>query len=230
MELASKLYKDRLGNTLVDCNFFRKRDKLSISKTLSLEDYINVLSSSVKLKNEQPLLSIGKIPNTFFDGAISGDGRVAGIFVYPAQKRYFKEAGGEGKYIAFPTLVFAFCTNTDGRLSRSFCFSSKTDELTPDTKLYLYPYGNVSHHGSICWGDGACHLHNIRSIAELERCVEVFFSSTTAPHYYQANINTTLNLSHHDLVNAMEKVDIFPADNLRFADVTVQELLNKILN
>lgn len=229
MELKSKLYKNHLGEVLVDCDFFRKRDGLNISKTLSLDDYIGVLSSSVKLNDNQPLLSIGKIPDTFFDGGISADGRVAGLFVYPAQKRYFKERSGEGKYIAFPALVFAFSTTTEGRLSKSICFSSKTDTLSPETQLYLYPYGNVSHCGSICWGDGIIYLHNMHTIADLERCVEVFFSSSTAPHYYEPHINTTLNLSHHDLVNAMEKVDIFPAESLRSADVTVQELLNQIM-
>lgn len=133
-------------------------------------------------------------------------------------------------YIAFPRLVFGLKTSADGRITRGLCFSLKEGELTPDTSLYLYPYGNVSHQGHICWGDGlvSSNLNALKSFEDLKQAVELFFSSSTAAHYYSGGINTKLKISHAELVAEMEKSEVFPEEILQPADTKLGEIINLI--
>lgn len=193
-----------------------------IRKTVSLENFTNLLNSSVRFVDTSPLVQIGEIPHGYIDGAVSSDGKMSVLIHMPAQKTHFF-SGGVHREVAFPGLVFGFAKNKDDKVTTSQCFSVKGEELSNSTHLYLYPYGNVSHTGGICWGNGLKYA-TISHLKDFEELIQIFFDSETFPHYYEASVNTGLNCSHGELVALMEQADHFPEDMLKPADITLGEL------
>lgn len=225
-KFVSEIKYDTLGQPYVTVTITDKNG-FQIKKDMEIDNYINFLSENTRIIREVQRLRIGKFPYGYYDGSIATDGSMSVIIVLPKAKRYFND--GKAREIVFPSLCFYLKTNRDGRLIDSLCYALK-DNAPPnkDTKLYLYPYGNVSHTGFICWGNGQQYTKELVTLKDFETVLEVFFSSKTAPHFYQADVNTSLGVTHHELVEIMSEKDEFPEDILRAADATLGEIINKL--
>lgn len=231
---TSTIRYGELGETLVDCLITNEQGK-AVKKTLTLDKYINMLSSHTIIKQtEQPIVRIGKTPQALYDGGLSSDGRLAACMIYPANKWYFSTQDNSGAmknyYLNFPALVFFFKTAMNKRVTTAQCFAIKDEpeKINGSSKLYLYPYGNVSHTGGICYGSGSSLIGEINDFSDFEKCVEIFFSATTHAHYYQAGVNTKLAKTHFELVEYINELDSFPNDILQPADLSLSAILDNI--
>lgn len=224
-KFVSEIKYDTIGQpyvtvTITDENGFQ------IKKDMEIDNYINFLSENTRIIREVQRLRVGELPYGYQDGCVATDGSLRVILIVPKSRRYFND--GTAREVSFPTLVFYLETNKDGILVNSMCYSLKTDNPVRDTELYLYPYGNVAHTGYICWGNGQQHNKEIKTLKDFEKVIEVFFSSKTAPHYYQAGVNTSMKVNHGELVKLMSEKDEFPEEILNPADATFAELLDKL--
>lgn len=72
---------------------------------------------------------------------------------------------GEIFDIPFPQMLFVFSI-AQKRIGHCQLFALKRGRVNKDTVLYRFPFGNVGHNGSICFGRNK--LPEIESLAELE--------------------------------------------------------------
>ncbi len=143
-----------------------------ITKKVSVEDYIKIINSSIIGDSKK---RIGKLPIGYYDGKISSNGYSV-IISMPAgicPLSYYNTTF----LIPFPRLVFYFKVE-EGRIFESYVYASVDEELTDESVLYHYPFGNVYQCGSICWG-GNCFGGECDKMSSLNSVISLFYTSPT---------------------------------------------------
>ena len=81
-----------------------------------------------------------------------------------------------------PSLVFHF--KVDGEtISNTQVYVLKDEAPADSSKLYRYPFGNVSREGLVCWG--ANRLPKIRELKNLEEAMMLFIQSRGNSDYFR---------------------------------------------
>lgn len=176
-----------------------------IKKTISFEDYEKLLFNSQKEKVS--FFSV-EHPRYFYQGYASDQrGTFEVILTVPAGNHMFvSERYNLATQLPYPALIFKLSFQNGSALHKE-CFALDTDTPTDASVLYRYPYGNVSHTGSICMGNISVKC---QSIKEADRFVEAFFAGVDEGHYYSVGENTIPVYTEDQLVKKVLKKGSFP--------------------
>ena len=216
MQMKTELVENAVGQHLFRVEM-RDEKGAVISKVISLEDYLSMLETSLKLDVKEDVIRIpkGAIPKGYIDGKFSRSGYTV-IWREPAKKRLFIHKTGHYQ-IPFPDLVFCLCVE-NGRMEQKQVFAASKDTL------YRYPFGNVDEDGHICMGNIRVDLESIGDFSE------AFFLSETNEDYYTPKESIRQNWTQGKLLAELSKKDAFPIRWLNQAPYkTVQELLESVM-
>ena len=112
------------------------------------------------------------------------------------------------------------------RITKSLLYAVVDKNLTDESKLYHYPYGNVYRDGRICWGSNS--LPQISSLADFERVINLFFGAKTNNDLYEPpkvkHEEHEYAPSQLELISLMEREDEFPEKFLKTARGKLGEL------
>lgn len=160
----------------------KKDDGSVIHKTISLQDFLNLLQGSSDY--EGMYIPIGEIPHGYYNAIISNyyENTFAVDIVVPAGVRSTTYMEKNYK-IPYPNLLFRFFVKQK-QLNKSKCFALKTKKPSKNEPLFYYPFGNVYSDGSICWGGN--YFGELYSMKELDEVVSIFFGSPTNNDLYSS--------------------------------------------
>lgn len=212
-ELMSKFITDKNGQTLVKVSYNDVYDN-SVTKTISLEDYINLLKGATTFEKEADEIKIGALPKGFVDGSVSSDGSLKAIIKIDKNTHFFalKEDSIQKNYfLPFPRLLFFLSTGKNGKIISGNVFAIKDEEIKENTIFYQYPFGNVNSSGSICFGN---INEKATCLKEMDNIIFSFFNSITSSHYYNSKIYSCLNLSQLALAEHLSTLKEFPDEIL----------------
>jgi len=183
-------------------------------KKISMDDYIQLMNGS--LLTSKRMERLGRLPEGFIDGGYnSTNGEYEAIIHVPGDKRpiFFQE---QAHIVAFPSLVFYFRAERN-RITKSLLYAvDDKEELSAESALYHYPYGNVYNDAHICWGQNK--LPQITKLADFDSVVQMFFGAQTNNDLYQpptVKLNgNEIKPAQAELISMMEKEQKFPVEIL----------------
>ncbi len=223
---VSKARLDDFNNIIFDCIFETTKGEV-ITKSLSYDDYKLVVLESGKEKTAY--VPVRKLPEGYISGALSTDEKTwKGLFFVPGAKRQFvSDNFNMIAQIPYPSLVFAV-SYSEGRpwMKEVYAVKAKSiDEIGEDTKLYRYPYGNVSREGSICMGN--ISVPDLK-ITEIGQFISAFFEGVDEGHYYTPGVMVKPKYSLGTLVSKAVQKDVFPENWLVGNGGTIGALEHKM--
>lgn len=200
LSFSSQAVTDSLGQTFMKVSVTDEHGMLT-EKTLAMDDYISLLTGSTFQKMSK-MLRIGTLPEHYYDGSLSAnDDGFRVILHYPACKRAIS-FGGKHWFVPFPNLIFFFQVK-NGAVTQKYCFAVPTADITSETPLFRYPFGNVGSDGGICFGNISL---KIGSIQHIEEACNAFFESVTNNDYY----TEIAGMKQEKLLKKLSKLDVYP--------------------
>lgn len=174
----------------------KTRTKLISPQTLF--DCIKGSLSSTPVK-----VASGLLPSNVI--SVTGDesGARYAVVEYPYNTADITYMSTEYKNFPLPRLIFGFKVESSGRISEVKLGVPAPGKLKPDTKMYYYPFSNVSRF-ALC--TGANVLPNIKTLQSLENLPGYIISLPDNDDHYQDN-HTKLNLGHRDLLEHLRDKD-----------------------
>lgn len=171
------------------------------TKLISPQTLFDCIKGS--LSNAPVKVSTGLLPSNII--SVTGDesGARYAVVEYPYETADITYMSTEYKDFPLPRLVFGFTVESSGRISQVKLGVPALGKLSPDTKMYYYPFSNVSHF-SLCTGTNA--LPNIKTLQSLENLPNYIISLPDNDDYYQDE-HTKLNLGHRDLLEHLKDKD-----------------------
>ncbi len=202
--------------TLVD------EDGCKISKRLSLSEYIQVLSEQSDVWTEIPKVPKGTVKLNWRD---KENYRIAVFIPKDVRPTIFLKRG-EPLMIPYPNLIFYF-EMKNGTVSKSLCFAVKDsfESITDTTKLYNYPFGNVSTSGSICWGGNFLGILK-GNPQELEKRISLFFDAATNTDLYEQGVSCKKSIPLEELYNELNGKEFFDEELLQESRHQLGSLFN----
>ena len=138
------------------------------TRVVSVESVIMALRNSSVMQKVN--VAVGKIPFGYYDAQVSEEqGKFSAdmVAVLPAGKQMMQYE--ETLYdVSIPSLVFQFSVARE-KITETKVYAMKDEAPTDKSRLYRYPFGNVSQGGQVCWGRN--NLPNIRSLKGLEEAM-----------------------------------------------------------
>lgn len=191
-----------------------------MEKTISAEDFVELLSSSTK--EEGTLMPIPKLPAQVVSAKqdVNNASSYDVVIVYPAAKRAFSFVN-QHFLLPFPALCCKASVRNGVRKNVKI-FSLPTDHPTPDTLLTKYPFGNGGN------ADGKCCYGNIvvDGLSNIENCcniLDAFLAGKTNGDLYHNNVKGFT--SQGKFVEFLMDKEVFPKDLLVATGKTFGELL-----
>lgn len=151
------------------------------TRVVTMESLIKSLTNSVT--NEIVKAPVGRIPFGYYDATLGEDqGMMCAevVTVLPAGRQIIQYE--DTRYdVCLPSLVFHFDI-VRGRVSSTDVYAMKDEAPTDRSRLYRYPFGNVSTSGRVCWGVNV--LPGISGLKSLEEVMTLFVQSPCNNDYY----------------------------------------------
>ncbi len=147
-------------------------------KTVEPEVFINCVKDSIRTS----MVSSGILPSgVFYYGA--GDGGKQKVCVeFPARRCDVMYKKTEYKDFPIPRLVFGFVLDGD-RITNVNLGVVDDGNLTPKSKMYIYPFSNVSGYRLCC---GSNKLPNIKSLHQLTGVMYFIMSMPNNNDHYRS--------------------------------------------
>lgn len=143
----------------------------------------------------------GLLPKNCISFSTYDDGNKDIILIYPENKADISYFGTEYKNFPLPRLVFGFKLTAEGRVSNcKLGVIENTETLKPDTKMYHYPFSNVSGF-HLCTGNNA--LPKCTSLHTLSSLPYYIISMPNNNDYFRNSYNK-LNLEMRDLLELLK--------------------------
>jgi hypothetical protein len=200
--------------------WIQEAGKPMVVKTVATEDLISALASGFKI-------TTGVLPHgTKFYSGTRQQYRI-GIEV-PGGRRmadFSLRAGKLSVEIPFPDMLFVFEISR-GIYSSSRAFSIIPPFGLPTHKLYMFPFGNVSAEGAICWGSAA--RGEVEDAIVLDSAVGKFFTSGFSGHYVFGTSTFAPPPGVGDLWEFLEFLkdkDDFPSECLRPCGMMLSDVM-----
>ena len=178
-------------------------------KTITLKEYIKILKAEKENWEDIPRLPMGTVRTQWKNEKyyrtlvfVPGDVRPT-IFL------------GKPLLVPFPNLGFYFEIN-NGSLSKSCVYSLKEGfyEITDESKLYHFPYGNVyTSDGHICWGGN--RIPSIKEPLQLEKVIRLFFDAPMNTDLYSQGISNKKKVPLEEFLTEMVDKDSFESKLLQ---------------
>lgn len=155
----------------------QKRSRLVTISSLLMA----LMRSSVQKRTSIP---IGKVPFGYYESEVGEDqGKLCAtvITVLPASRQMIQYE--DTMYdVCMPSLVFRFEVDCE-MLKSTSVYVMKDETPSNKSKLYRYPFGNVSMEGRICWGCNV--LPRIKELKMLESVMMIFIQSPGNSDYFR---------------------------------------------
>lgn len=199
----SEFLSDKLGQPMFRVQVVNEDDTV-IEKTITSEDYLTILGSSLFTKDQEKYSRIGKLPDKYYDGEVSCQKNTFKVVLYyPGEVRPVCFLNKHWR-VPFPSLVFYFSVK-DGTVIKKGVFATRGESIDDDTELFMYPFGNVNASGGICFGN--IDVGPIRCMEDIASYVEAFFNSETNNDYYNGH---KLEWSQAELLERLKKKKVYP--------------------
>jgi len=133
--------------------------------------------------------------------------------VYPEKGRgikYFKDA----YLVPYPNTLYIYQVSK-GVVVSKHCFAVKTTNITDDTELFRFPFGNVGRDGGMCYGN--IRLPDCTELSAIDEVVELFLSGDVNDDLY-GNNNTTKDCKQYELLQSLAGKKKFPSRILTRAE------------
>lgn len=152
------------------------------SRLVTISSLLMALTrSSVQKRTSIP---IGKVPFGYYESEVGEDqGKLCAtvITVLPASRQMIQYE--DTMYdVCLPSLVFRFEVDCE-MLKSTSVYVMKDETPSNKSKLYRYPFGNVSMEGRICWGGNV--LSRIKELKMLESVMMIFIQSPGNSDYFR---------------------------------------------
>lgn len=202
------------------------RDEGCTHKRIAFKTLLENLAVCTEVHSEKKF--IGKLPYGFVDGYIgdTSEDSLGVILDIPKGKRslFYRENNKEWKGIVdYPRLLFALSVEK-GRYVCKRCFAlHENDELNEHTKMYRFPFSNVSCKGNICVG--GAQFKKVHNFLDVEEFVESFFQSTYNGDYYDTGF-TKAYMSFVDLLESIKQR--FPDEILVETEYNYKDVLEEL--
>ena len=216
------VHESRRGDTLFTVTM-EKEDGMIQKKELDLPTFLHLIDASKVVDMNYVALSKDMIPDGYIDGHFASPTNYTCVWEVKGKKRQLvyesTGAGSKPKHytLPFPNLVFGLSVS-NGVKQSFYCFAKKEG----DSRLYRYPFGNVSDEGSVCMG--SISTKNVTpSIIE-----DDFFLGITNNDYFGDGMKKCgMKWSQPKLFSELKGKDRFPDNWLVDAECDLQDLLRK---
>ena len=139
--------------------------------------------------------------------------------LYPAKKRgirYFNDT----YFVPYPDVLYLYEVRK-GYVQTKRCFAIKDKEIKPDTKLYAFPFGNVTgSSGAMCYGN--IKLPKLKNMSEIGQVVDLFLAGDVNDDLWHGNISK--KLKQYELFQLLENKKMFPKNLLVDVNKTFGEV------
>lgn len=168
----------------------------------------------------------GLLPKNCISFSAFDDGDREIVMMYPKNRADISYFGTEYKNFPLPRLVFGFNVTCEGRARGCrLGVIENTDNLKPDTKMYHYPFSNVSGF-HLCTGNNV--LPKCTSLHTLSSLPFYIMSMPNNNDYFQVS-NNKLHLEMRDLLELLkdQNPDFYYSDILVPNDLTLNDFIMK---
>lgn len=226
IEKLTAVLEDPFENVSMHFLFHNGREE---RKAVSYSDFIRCFhEAGIERKSWR---RIGPLPDGFYDGVIDGSTDESFKVVLAVPKRqHIMNYYGDSFIIPYPDMVF-FLEVNDRQLHKSLVVAldiGKSGEITNDALVCKYPFGNVYGNFGICWGSNI--LPEVPTLKDTTIIVERFLSSETNMDLYQAPTEYPEFQNQRGLIEALVKLDEFPAVFLNQTSMKLKEMILSFLN
>lgn len=224
LQLVSKTLRADSGLVCFKVDLIKNNHEVVQSKTMSIDDYITLISGAERRKEPPLSLFLNGIPDGMVDGYISSiKGTIGAIIRIPAHKQQFSlavdrhiaESRKTAFYMPMPNLIYLIAYVEGVRkIFNCFCY---TEWNGPDTKLMQYPFGNVSAGAEICMGSIAINADDINSYMGLYRIIESSLYGITNGDYLEGDrVRLKKAVTQYEFCKELvdSNADVFPHDLL----------------
>lgn len=190
--------RDRLSIHISDsAEIFVEERKSGIKscKCISLNDLLVCIKSS--LKEIKPTYNAVLPKNALFYSCCPETGDFSAAIEYPYSKATVTYMATEYTDFPLPKLVFGFKIGGSGKILRVYLGVAENETLRGNSKMFVYPFSNVSSDFVLCTGGNA--LPEIKSPYSLSNMPDYILSLPDNDDYYNIRHNR-LQLGHRELM------------------------------
>lgn len=183
--LKSEIFYDSKGDMFASVEMKDAKGNV-LTKTLSIDNYINYLAGTRKVKVEGEV-STGLLPVGTLAVSNSIDGTKS-MYYFKKPGMFCLDYKEELYRVPHPGIIFRFSSNNHTEVYS--VKEEKLEDLNANTKLYLWAYGHGYGNGSICTGSVQLHLENFHMAEEL---ADKFLNAANSHANSSVDIKETLD-------------------------------------
>lgn len=172
-----------------------RRNGIKRIKNISINDLLVCIKSS--LREIKPVYHAVLPKNALFYSCCPETGDFSAAIEYPYSKATITYMATEYPDFPLPKLVFGFKIGGNGKIRRVYSGVTESGILRENSKMFLYPFSNVSNDFSLCTGDN--ELPAIKSPYFLSNMPDYILSLPDNDDHFNRR-NNKLNLSHRELM------------------------------
>ena len=170
-------------------------DGVNVTKSAQLDDILLCLQSSIK--PAAPACSAVLPPNALFYSHSPDTDAYSVALEYPYNPADITYMETEYPDFPLPKLVFGFKVNRDGKIQAVYLGVTENGILRENSKMFVYPFSNVSNNFSLCTGEN--ELPKINSPYSLSNMPDYILSMPDNDDHFEPK-NNRLHLGHRELM------------------------------
>ena len=172
-----------------------RRNGIKRIKNISINDLLVCIKSS--LREIKPVYHAVLPKNALFYSCCPETGDFSAAIEYPYSKATVTYMATEYPDFPLPKLVFGFKIGGSGKIRRVCLGVTESGILRENSKMFVYPFSNVSNNFSLCTGGN--ELPKINSPYSLSNMPDYILSLPDNDDHFNRR-NNKLNLSHRELM------------------------------
>ena len=166
-----------------------------VTKSAQLDDILLCLQSSIK--PAASAYSAVLPPNTLFYSHLTDTDAYSVALEYPYNTADITYMETEYPDFPLPKLVFGFKIGGSGKILRVYLGVAENGILRENSKMFVYPFSNVSNNFSLCTGEN--ELPKINSPYSLSNMPDYILSLPDNDDHFEPK-NNRLHLGHRELM------------------------------
>lgn len=172
-----------------------RRNGIKRIKNISINDLLVCIKSS--LREIKPVYHAVLPKNALFYSCCPETGDFSAAIEYPYSKAAVTYMATEYPDFPLPKLVFGFNIGGNGKIRRVYLGVTENGILRENSKMFVYPFSNVSNDFSLCTGGNV--LPAIKSPYSLSNMPDYILSMPDNDDHFEPK-NNRLHLGHRELM------------------------------
>ena len=172
-----------------------RRNGVKSIKNIELNDLLICIKSS--LKEVKPVYHTVLPKNALFYSCSPETGDFSAAIEYPYSKATVTYMATEYPDFPLPKLVFGFKIGGTGKIQKVYLGVTENGILRENSKMFVYPFSNVSNNFSLCTGEN--ELPKINSPYSLSNMPDYILSLPDNDDHFEPK-NNRLHLGHRELM------------------------------